>query len=149
MRLEHRFAFAIAAPRTELKNLLFAPERVFAALPGLEDLARDGTLFRGRLCGEAPLFGRVCFPFQSQLRGQERAELVPEPLPGETFWAELGGTGEAADDELRYRIRLVLHAELPMGEKWGGRAFRRMVEAALQRNLTRVLSALPERVELG
>ncbi len=148
MELEHHFAFRLVAPPEKARDLLFAPERVFSALPGLEGLQRQGDRFKGRLCGEAPIFGRVCFPFESRLRGRERAELEPIPLERESFWAELGGVGEAERDELRYRVRLVLHARLPAGEKWGGRALRRLVEAALRRNLTRALAALPERVEL-
>jgi len=149
MELEHRFAFRLAAPPEKARDLLFAPERVFSALPGLEGLKREGDRFKGRLCGEAPIFGKVCFPFESRLHGRERAELEPIPLEAESFWAELGGVGEAERGELRYRVRLVLHAHLPAGEKWGGRALRRMVEAALARNLSRVLASLPERVELG
>ncbi len=149
MEVEHRFAFALQAPEGRARELLFAPERVFAALPGLEELKREGARFSGRLCGEAPIFGRVCFPFESLVSGVERAELEPIPLTEERFWAELAGVGEARGDELRYRVRLVLHAELPAGEKWGGRALRRMAEAALARNLTRVLASLPERVEIG
>ncbi len=149
MDLEHRFAFRLAAPPDKARDLLFAPERVFSPLPGLEGLQREGDRFRGRLCGEAPIFGKICFPFESRLFGREKAELDPIPLEKEPFWAELGGVGEAEGSELYYRIRLVLHAHLPAGEKWGGRALRRMVEAALARNLARVLASLPERVELG
>ncbi len=148
MEFEHRFAFRLATSPEKARRLLFTPERVFSTLPGLEALSREGDLFRGRLCGEAPVFGRVCFPFESRLLGGERAELEPIPLEAEPFWAELGGVGEADRSGLYYRVRLVIHARLPAGEKWGGRALRRLVEAALRRNLTRALAALPESVEL-
>ncbi len=150
MELEHRFSFAFAAPPARAPELLFSPERVFAALPGIRGLERRGSRLFGELCGEAPFFGQVCFPFESELAvdGERRARLRPVRLPEKRFWAELGGVGELKDGELRYRLQLVLHAELPEGEKWGGRAFRRMVEAALSRHLSRALSALPERVEI-
>ena len=149
MEIEHRFAFALRAPEDQARALLFSPERVFAALPGLEGLERKGNRLLGRLCGEAPIFGRICFPFESLLSGEDRATLAPIPLPNERFWAELEGVGEAQGNELAFRVRLVLHAELPAGEKWGGRALRRMAEAALRHNLKRVLASLPERVEIG
>jgi len=151
MKLEHRFSFALAAPPGNPDQLLFHPERVFSALPGIKALRRIGTRLLGELCGEAPFFGEVCFPFESELarEGDHRARLRPLPIPEKRFWAELGGVGTLNDGELRYDVQLVLHAELPEGEKWGGRAFRRMVEAALSRHLSRALSALPKRVELG
>ncbi len=143
MRLERPFAFTLAAPEDQAKALLLAPERVFRDLPGLKDLRREGAFLLGRLCGEAFLFGEVCFPFKSRLTPGERVRLTPIPLT-EDFWAELEGTGEAGEGRLSYRGRLVLHARLPEGEKWGGRALRRMVEAALERTLKRALAALPE-----
>ncbi len=151
MELRHRFAFALAAPPKEAPRLLLAPERVFAALPGIKGLKREGSRLFGELCGEAPFFGEVCFPFESELKpeNEARARLVPRPLAERRFWAELGGVGELLGNELSYRVQLVLHAELPEGEKWGGRAFRRMVEAALSRHLARALAALPERLEIG
>ncbi len=148
MRLEQPFEFALRVGEEDARALLFAPERVFAGLPGLRDLARQGPLLSGRLCGEALLFGQVCFPFQSRLEGEDRARLVPLPL-AEAFWAELAGEGEAQGNTLRYRGRLVLHARLPEGEKWGGRALRRMAETALERTLRRALAALPGSLETG
>ncbi len=146
MRLERRFAFSLKVPTGQARALLLAPERVFADLPGLRNLAREGSLISGRLCGEALLFGEVCFPFRSRLETGDRARLVPLPL-AEAFWAELAGEGEVQDDRLVYRGTLILHAHLPEGEKWGGRAFKRMVEAALERTLRRALEALPSTLE--
>jgi len=151
MELEHRFSFALSASPNEAPKLLLTPERVFSALPGIKGLKREGSRLSGELCGEAPFFGEVCFPFESLLEqeGPTRARLTPLPLAEKRFWAELAGLGALKEGELHYDVRLVLHAELPEGEKWGGRAFRRMVEAALSRHLSRALSALPKRVELG
>jgi len=146
MRFERPFAFSLKAPPGQAQALLTAPERVFADLPGLRNLAREGFLITGRLCGEALLFGEVCFPFRSRLETGDRVRLVPLPL-AEAFWAELAGEGEVRGDTLVYQGTLTLHAHLPEGEKWGGRAFRRMVEAALERTLRRALETLPSALE--
>ena len=148
MRFEHDFSFSLLAPAGEAASLLLAPERVFARLPGIESLTREGDELSGRVCGEALLFGRVCFPFKSRLRGDGGSEAVLEPLPlDEDLWAELSGRGRAEGGEIRYRVKLVLHAQLPSGEKWGGKALVRMVEAAIRRSLERTLSSLPQRLE--
>jgi len=148
MELVRRFAFQVAVPREKARAVLEHPELVFASLPGLEGLRREGERLLGRLCGEAPIFGKVCFPFQSRLELEEAVRLLPEPLD-EPFWAELGGKGEVAGEGLAYEVHLVLHAEIPEGPKWGTRALARMAEAALRHNLSRALAALPQRIELG
>jgi len=149
MELKRRFSFSLTTAKGEGEALLFAPERIFARLPGIKNLQREGERLTGALCGEAPFFGEVCFPFESRLfqNGNGQARLVPITLAGERFWAELAGDGVLNKNELRYQVELTLHAELPSGEKWGGRAFRRMVEAALARHLGRALDALPKKLE--
>ena len=58
------------------------------------------------------------------------------------FWAELEGEGWAVEDGICYKLRLRIHAEIPQGEKWGGKALRRMAEAAFERTVSRALEGL-------
>ncbi len=142
MRLVREFELEVEGPQ----SLLNTPERVFARLPGIANLKREDAKLTGELCGEARLLGRFCFPFESEFQSGNPARLHPRPLPHERLWAELGGEARAREGRLFYRIRLVLHAELPEGEKWGTRAFRRMAEAALENALNKSLLSLPRQI---
>ncbi len=136
------------SPR-EAKARLFAPEAVFAPVSVLKDLRRDGEVVEGRLSASVALFGEVGFPFRSRLRADGEAAVL-EALPlEEPFWAELSGRGEARERHLHYRVRLRVHADLPDGEKWGGRAFKRLAEATFQRTLERALAQLAAEVSGG
>ncbi|AEB12344.1 DUF3809 domain-containing protein [Marinithermus hydrothermalis] len=136
-------------PLQEAKARLLAPEVVFAPVSVLKDLRREGTVVEGRLSTSIALFGEVSFPFRSQLRAEGEAAVL-EALPLEApFWAELSGRGEARGSHLHYRVRLRVHAEIPEGEKWGGRAFRRLAEATFQRTLERVLAQLAAELAAG
>ncbi len=142
MQLEREFELEVLGP----PDLLLAPEKVFARLPGLVGLRREGSRLSGQLCGEARLLGRFCFPFESEFSGDGPVRLRPLPITGARLWAELGGEARAEEERLFYRVRLVLHAELPEGEKWGTRAFRRMAEAALENALKKSLLSLPRQI---
>lgn len=125
---------------------LLQPERVFADKPPFGQLIRrDGTL-EGYLVAEAPLFGEIHLPFHSRIHPQGMAALLEAlPLPDPpAFWAELEGRGEVVEDGLAYRLTLRIHATLPQGEKWGGRALGRLAEAAFERNVERVLQQLTQ-----
>jgi len=146
MRLVKTFSFAIESK--DPRSLLLAPERVFSALPVIKNLRRQKNLLLGELCGEFAIFGRLCFPFESELFATEkRAVLKPRPLAGD-YWAELGGVAEAEGEVVNYRVDLALNAELAAGDKWGGRALLRMAEAVFAHHLNRALSA-PKRLQLG
>jgi hypothetical protein len=105
----------------------------------------------GELVTYTPLIGDLRFPFRSRLQAEAegRASLValfPGDEGGEppAFWAELSGEGTAVGDALAYTITVRLHAQLPEGEKWGGKALRRMAEAAFQRTISRALETLSQ-----
>lgn len=142
MLLEKSFCLRIAGPPANL----WAPERVFAGKPPFGALGRRGSLVEGHLLAEAPFLGQIQLPFRSRIetRGPV-ARLVALSLPEQPrFWAEPEGEGHAVEGELVYRLTLRIHAELPEGEKWGGRALRRMAEVAFDRSVERVLQRLAE-----
>lgn len=147
MTLERTFELRIPGTPAEL----LTPERVFGGRPPFRDLRREGEYLMGELVTYTPLIGDLRFPFRSRLQAEAegRASLValfPGDEGGElpAFWAELSGEGTAVEDALAYTITVRLHAQLPEGEKWGGKALRRMAEAAFQRTISRALETLSQ-----
>ncbi|PZA08789.1 MULTISPECIES: DUF3809 domain-containing protein [unclassified Meiothermus] len=146
MTLERTFELRIPGSPAEL----LAPERVFGERPPFQGLHREGEHLVGELVAYTPLMGELRFPFRSHLQAEdaEHASLTALPLDEgapPAFWAELSGEGTAVGGALAYTITVRLHARLPEGEKWGGKALRRMAEAAFQRTISRALEALNQR----
>ncbi|AWR87382.1 DUF3809 family protein [Meiothermus taiwanensis] len=142
MILEKTFQLKLPEPPEHLLQ----PERVFGGRPPFSELTRQGTTLQGYLVAEAPLFGEIQFPFQSRIHPQglaARLEALPLPEPP-AFWAELEGHGEVVEGGIAYQLTLRIHATLPQGEKWGGRALGRLAEAAFERNVERVLQRLTQ-----
>lgn len=142
MTLEKRFHLTLPEPPEHLLE----PQRVFGGRPPFGRLERQEEVLGGELVAEIPLLGEIHFPFKSRIvvEGADVARLEPLPLKHEEFWAELAGGGRAADGRIAYDLELRVHAELPEGEKWGGKALRRMAEVAFERTVTRTLEALGE-----
>ncbi|RDI95083.1 DUF3809 domain-containing protein [Meiothermus sp. QL-1] len=142
MLLEKSFRLFLPEPPEHL----YQPERVFSGRPPFRMLRREGFWLEGVLVAEAPLLGEIQFPFRSRIHPEGRVARL-EALPLENpppFWVELAGRGEVVEGGLEYRLTLRLHASLPPGEKWGGRALRRLAEAAFERNLERELKRLAQ-----
>ncbi|WP_299427555.1 DUF3809 family protein [uncultured Meiothermus sp.] len=140
MVLEKSFQLRLVEPPEHL----LTPERVFAGKPPFGKLTRQDTTLLGYLVAEAPLFGEIHFPFHSRIRSQgntARLEALPLDDPS-AFWAELEGSGEVVGGGIDYQLTLRIHATLPRGEKWGGRALGRLAEVAFERNVERVLERL-------
>jgi hypothetical protein len=120
------------------RESLLKPEEVFPAFA----IKRSGSDIKGQINTKVVLLGEVSLPFHSRLvdLGLGRAGLealaIDSPPP---FWAELSGEGHATQGQLHYQMHLRVHAQLPEGEKWGGKALRRMVEATFERAIERVL----------
>lgn len=140
MVLEKSFQLRLAEP----PERLLKPEQVFASKPPFGELTRQDTTLLGYLVAEAPLFGEIHFPFHSRIHPQgnaARLEALPLTEPP-AFWAELEGSGKVVEGGIDYQLTLRIHATLPQGEKWGGRALGRLAEAAFERNVERVLERL-------
>ncbi|MCL4455578.1 MAG: DUF3809 domain-containing protein [Deinococcus sp.] len=127
---------------------LLRPDKIFAGIPVFDQLGLERGLLAGTLVAQAPLFGQVRFPFESRLAqvgaGDDgpglKVQLSAQALdPVPSFWAELSGHGSVTEESLLYQVHLKLHVDLPEGEKWGGRALRRMAEASFERTLARTL----------
>lgn len=137
MTLEQAFQLRIPGSANDLTQL----DKVFAGRPPFVSIAQQGDLLLGELGVEITLIGEMRFPFQSRLNLlPERANLVALPIenPAE-HWAELWGQGKVEDGLITLNVNLRLHAVLPEGEKWGGKAFQRMAELVFERTLSRIL----------
>ncbi|WP_457637423.1 DUF3809 family protein [Oceanithermus sp.] len=145
MQLERKVRFCLqAGDPSSAHELLAAPEVALSRFHVFKDLALKDGVLEGVLAAPFVLIGEVRFPFRSRfsLHGSE-AELTPLPQQGDgETYAELAGVARASEDRVCYEARVVLQLNLPEGEKWGGRAFRKMAEAAFERTLTRTLNEI-------
>ncbi len=96
-----------------------------------------------------PLLGDLPIPFKSTLEPTlEGANLHPLELSGKT-WAKVAGVGRALETELLYDLHVEVFVELPGGDKWGGFAFTKMVDATSKKALERVMREFPRGVSSG
>ncbi|HGY09753.1 MAG TPA: DUF3809 domain-containing protein [Oceanithermus profundus] len=151
MELEREIAFCLeAASPEEARELLAQPDRALARLEAFEDLKLQGDVLQGALAATVALLGKVRFPFRSRFApGEAGARLEAlAPEAGELS-ARLSGRSWLEGSRVCYDARVRLCARLPEGEKWGGRAFRKMAEAAFARALERTLASTDRRADAG
>jgi len=138
MTFEKSFQLQLPQPPEHLLQ----PERVFAHEP-FGELKRKGMELGGNLHADIPLLGEIQFPFHSRIHLEGRVRLEALPLvPAPAFWAELSGSAEVIPGGIHYQLHLRIHASLPEGEKWGGKALKRMAELAFERVVSRTLESL-------
>ncbi len=144
MELEREVDFCLEAQTPEdARALLAHPERALARLGVFRDLELSGRELRGTLVAALALLGEVRFPFRARFEhAGEAATLHPLDAGDEALRAELSGRAWLEGSRVCYRARVRLAAHLPEGEKWGGRAFKKMAEAAFVRTLERTLAGL-------
>ncbi|WP_456412892.1 DUF3809 family protein [Oceanithermus profundus] len=142
MELERDVAFCLAAADpAAAQALLERPQEALGRLAVFRDLELSGDELRGALVAPFALLGEVRFPFRARFttRG-ETASLEPLDPGADDLAAELSGRARREGSQVCYRARVRLRVRLPEGEKWGGRAFKKMAEAAFARTLERTLA---------
>ena len=102
---------------------------------------------------EVPFLGERLLDFKSSLEPvPDGANLIAQKLDGK-FWAAVNGEGRVsgggATSNIHYHLRAEVHLELPVAEKWGGRAFAKMAEATAQRTIERMAQEFPIGVSKG
>ncbi|GGM94502.1 hypothetical protein GCM10007092_04760 [Thermus composti] len=97
------------------------------------ELALEGERLKGVLRQENPVLGLLELPFASRLEGNR---LKPLPLPPPS----LRVAGRLWPGEGGAVLELELSLSLPPGEKWGERAFGRILEGVFFLLLERALS---------
>jgi len=144
VELERDVAFCLDTPNPEeARELLTCPDRALARLAVFRDLELNGEELTGALVAPFALLGEVRFPFRSRFtQSGETARLDACETGDGDLAAELAGRARLEGARVCYRARVRLRIRLPEGEKWGGRAFRKMAEAAFARTLERTLASI-------
>jgi carbon monoxide dehydrogenase subunit G len=119
----------------------------------IRNLRVEGNEVFAHLRIEVPFLGERLLDFKSTLEPQENgANLISHQLEGK-FWAEVSGQGtvaaSGATSSIHYHLRALVHLELPVADKWGGRAFAKMAEATAQRTIERMAQEFPVGVTKG
>jgi hypothetical protein len=109
----------------------------------IDDLQLEADTILANLLIDVPVLGEQRLDFASKLEFHpEGANLIALPRTGKA-WAEVAGQGrvrQAAGVEIFYALQIAAHLELPVGEKWGGRAFEKMVQATAKSAIQRLTS---------
>jgi len=151
VELERNVDFCLNAEAPETaRELLVRPDKALQRLPVFRDLHLEGDILEGCLTTTIALLGEVSFPFRARFCfSGETAELHPLESAGGDLHAELAGKARVEGERVCYRASVRLRAHLPEGEKWGGRAFKKMAEAAFARVLERTLTNLDRSESAG
>ncbi len=119
----------------------------------IRNLRVEGNEVFAHLRIEVPFLGERLLDFRSTLEPvPDGANLIAQKLEGK-FWAAVNGEGRVsatgATSSIHYHLRAEVHLELPVAEKWGGRAFAKMAEATAQRTIERMAQEFPIGVSKG
>jgi hypothetical protein len=139
VKLLHRLEATLELPLSERRALLFVQEVEWSLskmsfMQGLK--VTPGEAGRRRIQGIVPVsvppLGRYELPFTSELEPTpEGVRLHALPLEAERNRAEISGEAVAAPtgSRVRYRLDVAVHLELPQPqpERWGSRAFAKMI----------------------
>jgi hypothetical protein len=117
-------------------------QRSLSRVRFIDDLRLEGDQVFANLLIDVPVLGEQRLDFCSRLEAHpEGANLIAQPRTGKA-WAEVAGQGrvrqEAGAVQIYYALHIVVHLELPVGEKWGGRAFEKMVQATAKSAVERL-----------
>ena len=119
----------------------------------IRNLRVEGNEMFAHLRIEVPFLGERLLDFKSTLEPvQNGANLIAHKHEGK-FWAAVSGEGTVsatgASSSIHYHLRALVHLELPVADKWGGRAFAKMAEATAQRTIERMAQEFPVGVIKG
>jgi carbon monoxide dehydrogenase subunit G len=119
----------------------------------IRNLRIEGNNVFAHLRIEVPFLGERLLDFKSTLVPvPDGANLIAQKLEGK-FWAAVNGEGRVsstgATSSIHYHLRAEVHLELPVAEKWGGRAFAKMAQATAQRTIERMAQEFPMGVSKG
>ncbi len=151
MKLEFKQNFRIphSSPLETAQAYLRDPLASLKGVSFMRGLELEGQTVEAELLVSVPLLGDLPIPFRSALEPTpEGANLHPLELSAKT-WAKVSGMGRALETELLYDLHVEVFVELPGGQKWGGFAFSKMVDATSKKALERVMREFPRGVSSG
>ena len=161
MKLEVEREFVLAFPGSSAEAIAFVQNVPvsLAHVSFIQNLRLEGSDVLADLCIDAPIIGEQHLDFHSRLETtDDGARLVALERTGKA-WAEVAGQAHVTPDSLdsldsldsatssiRYQLRIVIHLQLPVADRWGGRAFEKMAHATAQRSVERLSLEFPQGV---
>ena len=152
MKLEVEREFVLPYPGTPAQASVFVQNVPIslAHVPFIHGLRLEGTDVFADLRIDAPIIGEQHLDFHSRLETTEDgAQLIALQRTGKA-WAEVAGqahvTPDGATSSILYALQIVVHLELPVTDRWGGRAFEKMAHATAQRSIERLSLEFPDGV---
>ena len=119
-------------------------------VPFIHGLRLEGTDVFADLRIDAPIIGEQHLDFHSRLMPTaDGAKLSALERSGKA-WAEVAGqarvSASGTTSSILYALRIVVHLELPVTDRWGGKAFEKMAHATAQRSIERLSLEFPDGV---
>jgi hypothetical protein len=135
------FVLPFAGSSSEAVLFLRDVRRSLAQVRFITDLRLEGQEVMANLLVDVPVLGEQRLDFASRLESHpDGADLIALPRSGKA-WAEVSGQGRVREEtgvQILYALQIVVHLELPVGEKWGGKAFEKMVQATAKSAIQRL-----------
>jgi carbon monoxide dehydrogenase subunit G len=152
VKLEVEREFVLAYPGTSEQAIAFVQNVPvsLAHVPFIRGLRLEGLEIFADLRIDAPIIGEQRLDFHSRLEPtDDGAKLIALERTGKA-WAEVAGQARVKPDgrisSIVYALRIVVHLELPVTDRWGGRAFEKMAHATAQRSIERLSLEFPDGV---
>jgi carbon monoxide dehydrogenase subunit G len=152
VKLEVDREFVLAYPGSVVQAVAFVQNVPvsLAHVSFIRNLRLEGSDIFADLRIDAPIIGEQLLDFHSRLEPiADGANLIALERTGKA-WAEVAGqahvTPDGATSSIRYQLRIVVHLELPVTDRWGGRAFEKMAHATAQRSIERLSLEFPDGV---
>ena len=155
MKLEVERDFVLAYPGSSTEAIAFVQNVPvsLAHVSFIRNLRLEASDVFADLCIDAPIIGEQHLDFHSRLETTASgARLIALERSGKA-WAEVAGQAHVTPDSLdsldsatssiRYQLRIVIHLQLPVADRWGGRAFEKMAHATAQRSVERLSLEFP------
>jgi carbon monoxide dehydrogenase subunit G len=152
VKLEVEREFVLDFPGTPEQAVVFVQDvpLSLAKVPFIQHLRLEGSDVFADLRIDAPIIGEQHLDFHSRLEPtSDGAKLIALERSGKA-WAEVAGRAQVTPDgvnsSIRYQLRIVVHLELPVADRWGGKAFEKMAHATAQRSIERLSLEFPDGV---
>jgi carbon monoxide dehydrogenase subunit G len=152
VKLEVDREFMLAYPGTPDQAVAFVQNVPvsLARVAFIQNLRLEGSDVFADLRIDAPIIGEQFLDFHSRLEpSADGAKLIALERSGKA-WAEVAGqarvSASGTGSSIRYQLRIVVHLELPVADRWGGKAFEKMAHATAQRSIERLSLEFPDGV---
>ncbi len=135
--------FRLEYPGTFEQAVLYLQDvsKSLAGVLFIENLRFESPDVYADLTVDVPVLGRQHLDFHSILEFHALgANLIAQPRQGRA-WAAVAGQGKVEANqtiEILYALQISVHLELPVSEKWGGRAFEKMAQATAKTAIERM-----------